>query len=229
MKEWKGSMMAGFSGASDCGKGDGGVKRDLPYFEIEGAFGGNQDWFTNVVMNMGGCAAATACDCCIYLGLRKGLEELYPYDIHALTREDYVAFSQIMKPYIRPRVSGVKKVSWFIDGFGQYIRDVAAARKRGVRLEMEEFPGSRPYHEARKMICAQIDAGYPVPYLLLRHLDGKFKDYIWHWFLLVGYEESGGGLLVKTATYGESDTFSLEDMWNTGCEEKGGLVKLRCL
>lgn len=42
------------------------MKKELEYFAIEGAFGGNQDWFSNVVMNMGGCAAATACDSCIY-------------------------------------------------------------------------------------------------------------------------------------------------------------------
>ena len=49
---------------------DGGLqsdmKKQLDYFEIEGEFGGNQDWFTNVVMHIGGCAAATACDSCIY-------------------------------------------------------------------------------------------------------------------------------------------------------------------
>lgn len=205
------------------------MKKDLQYFEIDGAFGGNQDWFTNVVMNMGGCAAATACDCCIYLGLRKGLGELYPYNIRALTKKDYVAFSQVMKPYIRPRVGGVRKISWFVDGFGRYIRDVNAARKSNIRVDMEEFPGTRTYGEAREIICAQIDAGYPVPYLLLRHRNAeKFKDYIWHWFLLTGYEEADGDLLVKTATYGESDSFSLREMWNTGCEEKGGLVKLQC-
>jgi len=202
------------------------VKKDLQYFEIEGAFGGNQDWFTNIVMNMGGCAAATACDCCIYLGLRKGLEELYPYDVHQLTKNDYIAFSQIMKPYIRPRVGGVRKVEWFIDGFGQYIRDVNAAKKSDVCVEMEIFPGSRTYGEAEEMIRAQIDAGCPIPYLFLRHKNAeKFKDYIWHWFLLVGYEEADGDILVKTATYGESDTFSLREMWDTGCEEKGGMVR----
>ena len=30
------------------------MKKELEYFAIEGAFGGNQDWFSNVVMNMGG-------------------------------------------------------------------------------------------------------------------------------------------------------------------------------
>ena len=37
-------------------------KKELDYFTIDGGVGGNQDWFQNVVMYMGGCAAATACD-----------------------------------------------------------------------------------------------------------------------------------------------------------------------
>ena len=43
------------------------MKKELEYFMIDGEFGGNQDWFTNIVMNVGGCGAATACDSCIYL------------------------------------------------------------------------------------------------------------------------------------------------------------------
>ena len=35
-------------------------KKELDYFTIDGGVGGNQDWFQNVVMYMGGCAAATA-------------------------------------------------------------------------------------------------------------------------------------------------------------------------
>ncbi len=41
---------------------------------IDGEFGGNQDWFTNIVMNVGGCGAATACDSCIYLAKYKGMK-----------------------------------------------------------------------------------------------------------------------------------------------------------
>lgn len=203
------------------------MKRDLQYFEIEGAFGGNQDWFTNIVMNIGGCAAATACDCCIYLGLRRGLEELYPYDVHRLTSEDYVRFSQRMKPYIRPRIQGVRKLEWFIEGFDAYVRDVNKASGREIKLRFGAFPGSRSYEEARELVIRQIEKGYPIPCLLLKHrLAEKYKDYIWHWFLLVGYEEAGNDLLVKTATYGESEMISLREFWDTGERERGGLIEL---
>ena len=54
------------------------MKKELDYFMIDGEFGGNQDWFTNIVMNVGGCGAATACDSCIYLAKYRGMKELYP-------------------------------------------------------------------------------------------------------------------------------------------------------
>lgn len=73
------------------------MEKLLDYFTIDDEFGGNQDWFTNIVMHIGGCAAATACDSCIYFAKHKGMESLYPYDINHLNKEDYKRFSQIMK------------------------------------------------------------------------------------------------------------------------------------
>lgn len=202
--------------------------KEIPYFRIEGAFGGNQDWFTNIVMNMGGCGAATACDCCIYFARFLGLKELYPFDIAALSIQDYKDFSQIMKPYIRPRVGGVKNPQWFIDGFEKYIRDVNEKTGSQIRIDMDIFDGERSVDEARTLIMEQIDHRMPVPCLLLRHQDVKqFKDYTWHWFLLVGYEDLEEDLRIKTATYGEAEEFSLKELWDTGYEEKGGLIRLR--
>lgn len=205
----------------------GHMKRELEYFEIEGNYGGNQDWFTNVVMHIGGCAAATACDSCIYLALRMGIDGLYPYDVRNLTKADYKRFGQVMKSYIHPRIQGVKKLAWFIEGFEKYLCDVNRDRDRQIKIDMEEFIGNYSYEEARAFVKAQIDTGIPIPCLLLRHRnEKKFKDYIWHWFLLVGYEEAGDDMLIKTATYGESEIFSLREMWDTGFEEKGGFVRL---
>lgn len=220
------------------------MTKELNYFEIDGAFGGNQEWFTNVVMNIGGCGAATACDCCIYFAREWGLRELYPFDAENLTKEDYKKFSQIMKPYIRPRVGGVKKALWFMEGLGKYIADCekkceekheeTCEEKRDKQknehpkkfaIKMEELSGHRSEPEAESLIRSQIDKGLPVPCLMLHHKDKeKFKDFIWHWFLIVGYEDAQDDFSVVIATYGEKTVFSLKELWDTGHEEKGGLV-----
>ena len=197
------------------------MKKILDYFSIEGAVGGSQEWFKNVVMYIGGCAAATACDCCIYLALRRGMEHLYPFDAHALTKEDYIHFSMKMKPYLRPRLNGVNKLWMFTEGFGKYLSDAG-----GHRISMEELPGTADLRMAEDFIKTHIDSGYPVPYLLLRHKNKRFKDFVWHWFLCYGYEEKEDGMWITVATYGRSHSFLLKDLWETGYNEKGGLIGL---
>lgn len=197
------------------------MKRILPYFTIDGAVGGSQNWFTNVVMHIGGCAAATACDSCIYLALRRGMEHFYPYNIHELDRKSYVDFSMKMKPYLRPRVNGVNRLYMFREGFGRYLEDIGEKN-----LKMEELSGDESPEAAEQFVREHIDAGMPVPYLMLRHRKAYYKDFVWHWFLCYGYEERQDGMWIRVATYGEASEFSLRDLWDTGYEEKGGMIGL---
>ena len=197
------------------------MKRILPYFTIDGAVGGSQDWFTNVVMHIGGCAAATACDSCIYLALRRGMEHLYPYNIHELDRKSYVDFSMKMKPYLRPRVNGVNRLYMFREGFSRYLEDIGEKN-----LKMEELSGDESPEAAEQFVREHIDAGMPVPYLMLRHRKAYYKDFVWHWFLCYGYEERQDGMWIWVATYGEASEFSLRDLWDTGYAEKGGMIGL---
>lgn len=199
------------------------MKRELDYFEIEGAYGGSQDWFTNVVMHIGGCAAAAACDSCIYFALRGGMPELYPYEICRLTREDYKKFSAKMKPFLRPRRGGVDRLELFMEGFAKYLEEHTS--RMGRTLCMEPFHGERPAKEAAEAVRAQIDQGYPVPFLLLKHRDKeRFRDFIWHWFLLTGYEQASDGFWVTAATYGAATRLPFTELWETGHEQKGGMI-----
>lgn len=201
------------------------MKKELKYFTIDGEFGGNQDWFTNIVMNIGGCGAATACDSCIYFAKYMGMKELYPFDLDRMDKESYKKFSQIMKPYIRPRVGGVRKPEWYIEGLGKYIRDVNERCKTDYQIEMEKFDGDIPEEEAEMLIRNQIDQGLPVPYLMLKHQNVEaYKDFIWHWFLVVGYETDAEGTWIDVATYGEKVRLNLKELWKTGYEEKGGII-----
>lgn len=201
------------------------MKKELKYFEIDGAVGGSQEWFTNVVMYMGGCAAATACDSCIYLAREYGMEGLYPYDVKKLSREDYVRFGQRMKPYIRPRVGGVKELHWYVDGFSRYIADRGRELEEHFSLKMQEFSGDHSCKEAEAAVKEQLEAGLPVPFLMLKHKDSRrFQDFIWHWFLLIGYEGEGEKMTVTAATYGEAVKLPFYDFWDTGYAEKGGMI-----
>ena len=197
------------------------MKKELDYFQIEGAYGGNQDWFWDPMMRLGGCAAVTACDLCVYLALRFGRRDLYPFDLAALNRKDYIRFSRIMKPYLRPRAGGIDKLETYTEGFSAYLRDVSSD---GGGFTFEEFPGFRPAEDAAEAVGLQIDSGMPAAFLLLHHQAAELSDYEWHWFLLTGYQRTEDGFLVKAVTYGEYQWLDFGQLWDTGREPRGGMV-----
>lgn len=168
-------------------------------------------------MREGGCAAITACDCSIYFELHKGRRGLYPFDLNRLTREDYVRFAEVMKPYLRPRWTGIDRLDIYIDGFGKFLRE------RGEHsIEMLPFDGGRSLYSAQLIIRQQLDAGWLIPCLTLNHIDPRLRDYVWHWFLINACEENP--FRVKLVSYGVGRWIDLASLWNTGFERKGGLI-----
>lgn len=193
------------------------MKKELNYFRIGQSYGGSQDWFPDFFMRMGGCAAVAACESCIYFELYRGIKGLYPYD--SLTKRDFINFSAIMKPYLKPRISGVDTLELYIDGFARYLSDCG-----NRNIIMEPFYGTQPIEKAREVLQKQIDAGFPIPYLMLHHKSRAFKYYDWHWFMLTGYESFEDACMVKAVTYGDFRWLDFNELWNTGYERKGGMI-----
>ena len=115
----------------------------------------------------------------------------------------------------------VNRLYMFREGFGRYLEDIGEKN-----LKMEELSGDESLEAAEQFVREHIDAGMPVPYLMLRHRKAYYKDFVWHWFLCYGYEERQDGMWIRVATYGEASEFSLRDLWDTGYEEKGGMIGL---
>ena len=198
------------------------MKRELEHFSIGASYGGNQDWFPTFMMRVGGCGAETACDSSVYFALHRGLSKIAPANCASLTKQDYIDFAYEMKPYLSSRMSGIDRLEIYIDGYAQFLRD------RGeTRLTMEPLDGHTPFDAAKQAVKQQIDAGLPIPTLILRHRDKAFEDYVWHWFLLNGYDERERGFFVKAVTYSEFEWLDFEKLWNTGYDQRGGLVLYR--
>ncbi len=195
------------------------MKRELDHFYIGASYGGNQDWFPTFMMRIGGCGAETACDSSIYFALHRGLSSVAPENAAAMTKDDYVRFAYEMKPYLSPRMTGIDRLEIFISGYARYLRD-----KGETRLTMSPFSGNEPYEKALNAVKRQIDDGYPVAALILNHRDKRLEDYVWHWFLINGYDEAQDDFLVKTVTYSHYRWISLRDLWNTGFHRRGGFV-----
>ncbi len=195
------------------------MKVELPYFKIGASLGGQQDWFPEYMMRIGGCAAVTACDCSIYFELHKNLRGLYPFDKNNLTQADYIKFSNIMKPYLHPRWQGIDKLEIYIDGFTKFLRE------RGENdLKLLAWDGHQDFKATHMVLKFQIDNGYPIPCLNLYHKNPLLRDYVWHWFLLTGYENVDENWRVKVVSYGVGRWFDFDMLWDTGFENRGGLI-----
>ena len=194
------------------------MRVELPYFYIGPAYGGWQEWFPKYMMRIGGCAAVTACDSSIYFELYKGMKNLYPYNVRSVSREDYIKFSDIMEPYLRPRWTGIDTLDIYIDGFGKFLRDC-----KETQLKLLSWAGENNIANTEITIRNQIDNGWLIPCLVLEHKNPLLKDYVWHWFLITGYDDDND-FKVKVVSYGHWVWFNLYDLWNTGFERKGGLV-----
>lgn len=168
-------------------------------------------------MRIGGCAAVTACESCIFLDKYFNIK-LYPYDVNNITKSDYIKFSGIMKPYLRPRITGINKLNTYIDGFSAYLKD------QDSTVTLNSVDGSADYNAAKSKLKAQLDKGIPVPYLNLYHKDKTFKDYEWHWFMINGYEELENAFMVKAVNYSSGQWLDFDSLWHTGYEKKGGFI-----
>ena len=98
------------------------MKKELDFFRVGRAYGGNQDWFADPMMRLGGCAAVTACDSSIYFDRYRGTR-LYPFHQGRISKKEYTRFGMRMKPYLKPRWSGIDSLDIYIDGYGAFLED----------------------------------------------------------------------------------------------------------
>ncbi len=194
------------------------IKKELSHFHVENNYGSNQHQIKDPIMRFAGCAAITACDCCLYFDREFGTG-LFPNHGEIITQKEFQEDLKEMKRYLHPGFRGVTRLSMFTDAMAKFMADKGCGGITAAALE-----GHLSEKEAEKCIIHQIDADLPVPCLVLDHKTFYHDDYVWHWFLLNGYDRSGRVFRVKAVSYGTWKWFTLSDLWNTGCEKKGGLI-----
>lgn len=199
------------------------MKKEIKYFKIGNSNGGNQSWLRTPMMKLGGCAAITACDMSVFLGINMEKDNLYPYNLKYLHKEDYIEFAMKMKKYLKPRIGGISKLTTYIEGYRKYLIDVGE-----TGISINGFLGEESLEAAKEIICKQIDNEIPIPYLLLHHKSQNFRYFKWHWFMIVGYNKTETDYLVKVATYGSFYWIPLGELWETGYERKGGMLIFEC-
>lgn len=188
------------------------MKREIKYFMVGDYLGGSQSFLKDPAMNIAGCAAVTACDLSVFLGL-------YPFGQDGIKIDEYAEFTKIMKPYLKPRFGGISELDIYIDGYKNFLKD-----NNHNEFEIIGFSGEEPFDKAKEVIKKQIDKELPIPYLQLKHRSFSLRFFNWHWFMIAGYEEKGEDFFVKAITYGSGYWLDLKRLWNTGKKKKGGMI-----
>lgn len=207
------------------------MQKHLAKVLVDGAPGGNQKQLRDFFMRLGGCAAVTHCDMCLYFYAYCNLSSILPEKIaKACSRQKdtaeinipwsaYEEFTQYMKPYLRPRFQGVDRLEIFTDAANKYLSD------HGVTgLEVDSLSADVSYNVFEETLVRQIDRDIPVPCLILRHKQKNLNDFSWHWFWFSGYKKTEERCLVETISYGQSHTFSLYELWRSEHKRKGGVI-----
>ena len=128
-------------------------------------------------------------------------------------------FTDIMKPYLHPREGGVDRLDIYIDGFGMFLRD-----RDESTIQMKPWSGENDLMTTEAVVKMQIENGWLIPCLTLYHRHPSMNNYVWHWYILNGYEERDGMFLVKAVTFGSWRWLNFPVLWNTGYDRKGGLI-----
>ena len=192
---------------------------ELKFPKIENYIGGSQEWYPVGHMRLGGCSTCTAAEISIYLSEEKGKTALCPKIPQSIN--EFVDYSKKIYKYIYPRFMGLHKLPLYVSGYEKF------AEECGEAVEVYCLDGNEDVKKAASFIKNAIDAGYPIAYLLLKHQDEDIDEIEWHWFTVMGYEEKEDDLTVKFVTWGEKYEISLKKLWNTGRQQKGGMVCIK--
>ena len=193
------------------------MQKELPILRIEGAYGGDQHWFHHPMMRLGGCSTVCACHLAAELALRFGRKNLFPYASGQISRIQFCRFARKVYRYVHPYRRGMPETALFESCFSAYADTV------GETVQYESLSGTATCQQAEYFIRDVIDRGHTVQYLLLEHADPGIDDIEWHWFTVTGYDDAKEFDIIFS-TWGERRRENLTRLWNTGKEEKGGLL-----
>ena len=110
--------------------------------------------------------------------------------------------------------------------WGRAFRDYAAGR--GVHITADVYDHWTDWREAFRFIREHIDAGVPVPMLVLYHRAPEMQDEIWHWILVTGYTEPEDAVpQIIVSDYADRDLYAADIMLEAHPRNLVKMVDLR--
>lgn len=185
---------------------------------IEGFFGGDQQWFEDVLhsnyLTKKGCSVIAITNFFIYIAnTKKEYAKLVPENFidSPITKTDYIKFADKLSTFVKPKIYGVPFLFPMNIGIRKY------AKKNGMSLVAQNYNFTWKIRNIVTYIIGAIANGYPVLMLTLNH---KNPDVKFHWVTITAiyYDDSWK---IECSNWGAKRVYDLEKWFKEKSLYKG--------
>ncbi len=179
--------------------------------------GYDQDWYPQKRQQLAGCGPTAGSAMAAYTR-RKFLNE------ETNTKEE--AEQQMLEiwRYATPRMHGLYKTRWLMEGMNQYFEEHRLPAKAEA-LSIPSIHLLAPKLERVKTFIEEgLSSDWPVGFLNL-HSGGEPIPYHWHWMIILKIDEVDGKPVCTLVDEGKTHDFNLE-AWLAHTRFGGGFVRI---
>ena len=181
-------------------------------------YGYDQEWYPDRWQRLAGCGPTTGAAIAAYLEAKETGRVI-------ASREDALAKMLAFWPYATPRMHGLYKARWLMEGLASYLADHRLRGRADMMAVPLLAPLRSPLSDVARYVREGLEADAPLGFLNL-HNGGIEAIYSWHWMPLAALEEREDGTVLATALdEGKAVVFDL-GAWLSRTKFGGGLVRV---
>ncbi|QOX63350.1 hypothetical protein FRZ06_08295 [Anoxybacterium hadale] len=152
-------------------------------------YGGNQEWFTEIMKQRAGCGCTSGANLAAYYASNfSAMNSVYDGNRESFSQGEYLSAMEKMYRYMTPGVMGYPYVRKFGNQFVKFCAE------HGIYLEPVYCLKFNKTEDAVAYMKECIDEGHPIALLILFHRAHSLKEDNWHWVTITGYAEDEDGL-----------------------------------
>jgi len=177
---------------------------DQKSFEIEGSFGGKQNWLlehgiTSKFWADRSCGVVAAANLIKFIS-ENHLDKRNLYQ--GQTKDDYIQLMSELYKILSPRIWGIPSLTKMEKGIMKY------SKERGISLVSSKNTWLFDMEEGSKFIRQGLALNSPVLLLTWNHSDKNFKN---HWITITGWDIVYGEEYMTVSNWGQKRVYSYKE------------------
>ena len=167
-------------------------------------YGGNQEWFSDMVYQRVGCSCVAAANITAYTAINKGKNTLYSYE--DMSRVNFTKHMKDIGKFLCPdeRIGMISTLN-----FMERVVDFAGSRF--VKVKPHWITTEFDFEKIKDFIKEALKNNIPLTLLMLKNK--KLEEFSWHWMTITKLFENEGKNYLSLSTWGENRVIALEDFY----------------